>query len=107
MMLGYKDEMTFFQRFKNMGTNVLSAAMHKLYYNPYMESIYREYLGEDIPGIDEILGNASLILSNGHFSMSHPKPLLPDIVDVGGLHSREAKPLPKVDFKIIKIRNIY
>lgn len=67
-----------------------------------MEQLYREKLGADIPGVIEILNNVSLILSNGHFSLNKPKPYLPDVVDVAGIHSRQAKPLPKVS--IYKIR---
>lgn len=46
--------------------------------------------------VSEILGNASLVLSNGHFSITSPKPYYPDFIDVGGIHSRPAKPIPKV-----------
>lgn len=61
-----------------------------------MSSLYREKLGQDIPTASEVLGNASLILSNGHFSLARPRPYLPDVIDVGGIHSHPAKPLPKV-----------
>lgn len=83
LFLGLPTEMTFFQRFKNFGFNVMFEAILKFYYEPAMEAIYREKLGNDIPSVSEILGNASLILSNGHFSLHKPKPFFPDIVDVG------------------------
>ncbi|XP_021960380.1 UDP-glucuronosyltransferase 2A3 [Folsomia candida] len=95
VFLGYGDDMTFYQRFVSFGANVMIDAILRFYYEPYMSSIYKEQLGQDIPEVTEILGNASLILSNGHFSLSRPKPFLPDIVEVGGIHSKPAVPLPK------------
>ncbi|CAL8089908.1 unnamed protein product [Orchesella dallaii] len=95
VMLGLPAEMNFFQRFQNFGMEVMIRATLYFLYEPKVEEIYREKLGNDIPSASEILGNASLILSNGHFSLHSPKPLMPDIVDVGGLHSAPAEPLPK------------
>lgn len=68
----------------------------KFQYEPKMEALYRKVLGDDIPPISEIYGNASIILSNGHFGVNRPKPNLPDVIEVGGLHSHPPKPLPKV-----------
>ncbi|ODN00424.1 UDP-glucuronosyltransferase 2B23 [Orchesella cincta] len=95
VLLGLPSEMNFFQRMKNLGFEMIIRATINFLYEPKVEAIYREKLGNDIPSVSEILGNASLILSNGHFSLHSPKPLMPDIVDVGGLHSRPANPLPK------------
>jgi glucuronosyltransferase len=98
IFLGYSDEMTFVQRFINFGTNLAIESVLRLYYEPAMTDVYRRKLNDpNIPDVREIAGNASLILSNGHFSLSGPKPFLPDVVDVGGIHSVPAKPLPKVD----------
>jgi glucuronosyltransferase len=97
LMVGYGDEMTFYQRFINYGVNALVEVIMKFFWIPKAEAIYREKLGDSsIPSVMEILGNTSLVLSNGHFSINGPKPYLPDIIDVGGIHSRPAKPLPKV-----------
>jgi hypothetical protein len=76
--------MTFLQRFLNFGMTLVIEALLKFYYEPYMTALYREKLGQDdIPTVSEILANASLILSNGHFSLSGPRPYLPDVIDVG------------------------
>lgn len=93
---GFPSEMTFWQRMKNIGTEVLVSFGYSVYYLPVVEAVYREKIGADTPSVNEILGSASLILANAHFSTSQPKPNLPDVVDVGGLHSRPAKPLSKV-----------
>lgn len=97
LFLAYREDMTFYQRMVNFGFNVIFEGILKFYYEPAMEAIYREKLGQDIPSVSQILSdNTALILSNGHFSLHRPKPYYPDIIDVGGLHSRPGKPLPKV-----------
>ena len=65
---------------------------------PTHEAIYRKYLGEDVPGVDEILANISLILTNQHFSFNFPRPTLPDVVEIGAIHCRPGRPLPKVRY---------
>lgn len=93
---GMPTEMTFYQRFYNIGFELYIRGFVIFYYTPAIEAVYKEKVGKDVPSVDVLLANASLILSNGHFSLHNPKPLLPDIVEVGGLHSRPPKPLPQV-----------
>lgn len=54
-----------------------------------------------------ILANTSLILSNDYFSITEPKPYYPDVIDVGGIHSRPAKPVPKVSIGIHENETIF
>ncbi|KAG0719706.1 UDP-glucuronosyltransferase 2B14 [Chionoecetes opilio] len=49
----------------------------------------------DLPPLLEIERNQSLSLINTHFSIDTPVPLLPSQVEVGAMHCRPAKPLPK------------
>ncbi|XP_035706972.1 UDP-glucuronosyltransferase 2B7-like [Folsomia candida] len=95
MYLNYGDEMTFTQRFVNFGLNQVLDAVRTFYYLPAMEGVYKEKLGLDAPSVGEIFGRASLLLSNGHVSINRPKPNLPNVIQVGGMHSRKAKELPK------------
>lgn len=95
-MPGFSDEMSFVERMTNFATNVMSDLVYSRYYIPLMEKLYREKLGEGTPSVAEILGDASLVLTNEHFSIAKPKPYFPDVVNVGGIHSRDALPLPRV-----------
>lgn len=96
VFLAYSDDMTFLQRFINLGSNLAMSGVFSWLYIPTMEAVYREKIGQDVPSVRELLGQASLLLANGHFSINRPKPNLPNVVDVGGIHSRKAGPLPKV-----------
>lgn len=49
----------------------------------------------DLPPLLELEKNQSLTLINRHFSMDMTLPLLPSQIEVGAIHCRPAKPLPK------------
>jgi len=93
---GYSDHMSFVQRFINFGFGHFVGAADTLYRIPKMEQVYRDALGEDLPGVSEIAGNVSLILANSHWSVNYARPVMPSLVEVGGMHCSPAKPLPKV-----------
>jgi glucuronosyltransferase len=95
---GFGDKMTFYERTINFLATAGLSAVQYLSFKPAMEAVYRDKLNDpNIPSSDDIFRNASLILSNSHFSLSKPRPFLPDVVEVGGMHCRPAKPLPKVN----------
>lgn len=83
LFLGYPEEMTFSQRFVNFGLNMVLDGILRFHFELAMEAVYRKMLGQDVPSVRTILANASLVLSNGHFSLHPLKPHFPDIVDVG------------------------
>jgi len=64
---GFTDRMTFYQRLLNFASEVLVKVLRKFYFNPAMAEIYRNKLNDStIPLPDEILKNASLVISNSH-----------------------------------------
>ena len=60
------------------------------------EGIKQEYLDFVTPSLADIARQTSLILTFSHFSVSEPRPLVPNVVEVGGLQIREAVALPQV-----------
>jgi glucuronosyltransferase len=93
----YSDEMSFLERAHNFLGLIYYNYVRNYRYNPAMEAVYKEYF-PSAPSVRDIERNASLVLSNSHASLNYPRPLLPDIVETGGMHCRAAKPLPKVYF---------
>lgn len=90
-------QMDFLQRLQNvlLGFGMYFGSLYGFAYPS--EKLYRKYLpnGDSLPDIHEIQRNASLIFSNSHWAMTHPRPLLPSVIEIGGIHTRPAKPLPK------------
>ncbi|CAL8088550.1 unnamed protein product [Orchesella dallaii] len=90
------DKMNFIQRTKNFLYNMYMIIVVDIWTRPPMEQIYREYLGQELPSVKEILRKqVSLILMNSHFAVTAPRPLLPSVIEIGGIHCQPAKPLPK------------
>lgn len=74
--------------------------MHTNYF--IFEPFYDEHFGpiENFPTFDEVKKNVSLILTNTHFSEGTLRPLLPNLIEIGGIHIKETpNPLPKVNIR--------
>jgi glucuronosyltransferase len=59
-------------------------------------AIGRKYFGSDAPNADRLMRNTSLVFVNGHRSVDLARPLLPNFVDIGGVHLVQPKPLADV-----------
>jgi len=56
-----------------------------------------KHLGIEIPPLADIAKRGNLILVNSHFSLTKARPLVPAVVEVGGIHiDKPAKKLPQV-----------
>jgi glucuronosyltransferase len=88
--------MNFKERMWNFLKTCIDSAIVNWYYYPSMEKVYRTALNDPtIPPIKEILKNTSLIMTNSHITYQRPRPYLPDIIEVGGMHLVPSKPVPK------------
>jgi len=94
--LAHTDRMSFSERIANTVYEVsVKWAYHFLMDMP-TQRIARRYFGDSLPPLADIARNTSLLLLNSHFSMNQPRPLVPQIVEVGGLHLSPPAPLPEV-----------
>ncbi|XP_049837372.1 UDP-glucosyltransferase 2-like [Schistocerca gregaria] len=96
MWLGYSDHMNFWQRLYN--TYFYLRLMYMWFYDlmPAQEQLMHKYFGSDLPPIYEMERNFSLLIINNHFCMEYPRPHLPNIIELTGIHvATEQKPLPK------------
>ncbi|KAF2895932.1 hypothetical protein ILUMI_10246 [Ignelater luminosus] len=92
--LPYLSHMNFFQRLFNSLMYVFCELVTHLYALPQHNKILQEYF-PGAPHITELYYNVSLTLINSHVSTHHPVPLVPNMIDVGGLHIKPPKKLPK------------
>jgi hypothetical protein len=61
------------------------------------DAIAKEYLGKDLPHIDDITRNMSIYLVNRHPAFLHGRPEQPNVVYFHGFHiAKEPATLPKV-----------
>ncbi|OXA44491.1 UDP-glucuronosyltransferase 2A3 [Folsomia candida] len=93
----YAKDMTFFQSLRN---ELVSLSWQWWRYRstfPKIEAILRDRLElDDLPPIDVIERNTSLIFTNTHPSEEYARSLPPNFIGIGGTHcSDERKPLPE------------
>lgn len=100
--LPFSSTMCFIERVEN----TLVTFAHVLY-NRYVmvandREIIRKYFGdEDAGDLPRIGYKSSLYLSNTHYTVNLPRAMLPNVIEVGGVHVGKAKPVPKVGMFII------
>lgn len=58
--------------------------------------LLKEKFGDGIPDVAELAKKISLLLLNQHFSFSGPRPLSAQLIEIGGVHIKDTKPLSPV-----------
>lgn len=79
--------MSFSQRIWNVNQLIFDKIFNwwiqKWVYEPYYQNIFPSH---QYPSLAEIQGNVSLILVSSHFTEAQPVPLVPAVIEVGGMH---------------------
>lgn len=75
--------------------NSLYSIYEQVYYKtvilPTQDKIVRKYLGDDLPYLGEVQKNTSLVLVNRNPVLDDVLPLLPHVVDIGGIYTSKPK----------------
>lgn len=89
---------TFWERVKNHFWVHYHNYRFFKYSEAYQTAVMRKYLDPNIPSIREIEKKASLLLVNAHYSVYGVKPVVPSIVQIGGLQIElnDAKMTPEL-----------
>jgi glucuronosyltransferase len=97
-MQNFSDRMNLWQRILNTLGITYQKISRYLCHLPKQQAILEKYFSDygPLPSISQLDSSTSLLLVNSHFSISYPRPLMPNIVQVGGMHLRSAKILPEV-----------
>jgi len=104
--LGYSDKMNFFERMYNTILSTLKLVGRHLIHVPKQNAVMHKYFNstDDLPPVWELEYKTSLVLLKSHYSLSYPKPLMPNYVQVGGMHIKPPKALPQVrNVKLISL----
>jgi len=89
--LSYSHEMTFVQRLKNTYMNILTPILRKKLILNRLETTIQHFLNDSSFSISDVDKSASMTLVNNHHAFSFPRPLMPNTVDVGGMHCRKPR----------------
>ncbi|XP_055378296.1 UDP-glycosyltransferase UGT5-like [Condylostylus longicornis] len=93
--LKLSDKMNLIERIMN----ILAATYERIYYDnfyyPRQVNLYNEHFPNPKPSLQSLRENVSLVLVNSHFSLTAPRPLVPNMIEVGGFHlNRTENPIP-------------
>ncbi|XP_062972117.1 UDP-glucuronosyltransferase 1A1-like isoform X7 [Elgaria multicarinata webbii] len=88
---GYTDHMTFNQRVKNVLASSLEFMICYLLYSPY-EVLSKEFLHRDM-SVAELYSQASIWLLRYDFVFEYPRPIMPNMVFIGGINCATESPL--------------
>ncbi|KAL1453033.1 hypothetical protein WDU94_007209 [Cyamophila willieti] len=91
----FNSKMTLIERIKNTMSLLFTQFAYHYIFVPKDQKIANDNFGPGLPPLSAIAKNTSLILANIHFSLNLPRPVVPQLIEVGGLHIQPAKPLPK------------
>jgi glucuronosyltransferase len=96
--LAYKDKMNFWERMHNAVVGTIKHVGRQLIHIPKQDAVMQRHFNytDKLPPVWELERRTSLLLVNSHFSLSYPKPLMPNHVQVGGMHMKPLKKLPQV-----------
>ncbi|KAH8243676.1 hypothetical protein KR032_009313, partial [Drosophila birchii] len=90
------NRMTFVERLSNVYETMVEGVHRYWVHLPAMEKMFKKYFPNAKKTMTEVLDSFSFILLGQHFSLSHPRPYLPSMIEVGGVHiSHKPKPLPE------------
>ncbi|KAG8288669.1 UDP-glucuronosyltransferase 1-1 [Homalodisca vitripennis] len=95
MITSADHHMTFYQRCENLFYYIFLEWYTKFVTEPFQDQLMREVFGPNLPHVRDIVKQANIIIVNHHFAMNSPRPVLPGVVEIAGLHISKPKPLPQ------------
>uniref|UniRef100_A0A673B539 UDP-glucuronosyltransferase n=1 Tax=Sphaeramia orbicularis TaxID=375764 RepID=A0A673B539_9TELE len=90
---GYTDKMDFKQRVINTLVAFLEPLLCRVIYWHFDQIAY-QFLGEKV-GVAEVLSDSDIWLMRFDFTLEFPRPLMPNMVLVGGINCNVRNPLPE------------
>lgn len=96
LFMGYSDHMNFRQRIGNWLGFYGMKALYYMFSDPDANSLVKKYVGDDVPDVRQLAKRTSMFFVNQHYSLSGAKPLPPSVIELGGIHIKEQKPLDQV-----------
>lgn len=90
------DRMSLWERLQNTVQTEMIKWAYYYFSDVPTHRIASKYFGNNLPALSDIARNTSLVLVNSHFSLNYPRPMVPAVVEVGGLHIQGSGKLPQV-----------
>lgn len=96
MLNNFTDHMSYAQKFNNLFNTIILETFTNWLYIPKIKAIHERQYGIQTKSLLESMSNISLIFTNNIPSVLMALPRVPGIVEVGGIHMVDEKPLSQV-----------
>ncbi|KAL3288279.1 hypothetical protein HHI36_002727 [Cryptolaemus montrouzieri] len=96
ILTGMFGKLNFMEKIENTYFILGSYLLNKLFIYPNADRIARSYFGQDMPYIEDVVKNTSLMFANVNPIFSDHRPLVLNIMEFSKVHFVERKPLEKV-----------
>ncbi|ALC39363.1 CG17322, partial [Drosophila busckii] len=93
LFLGQQQPMDFGGRLTNWLTIHSLNWLYSLFSVPSADAFLRQRFGPGMPSTAKLVRNTSIMLVNQHYALSGARPLPPNVIEVGGLHLKQPRPL--------------
>ncbi|CAG9806947.1 unnamed protein product [Chironomus riparius] len=93
--LEYTDKMNFKQRLSNTVYTHIEDLIYEFIIKSNQRKLYNKYFPNAKSTFDEVYKKSAIYFLNTHVAYSTVRPYLPNLVEIGGIHVQQAKPLPK------------
>uniref|UniRef100_A0A8C5Q023 UDP-glucuronosyltransferase n=1 Tax=Leptobrachium leishanense TaxID=445787 RepID=A0A8C5Q023_9ANUR len=95
----YTDHMSFSQRIKNFIVRVTDYFLCRIFYRPFAQ-LASDFLKRDISAV-QLFSRASIRLMRYDFVFEYPRPVMPNMVFIGGINCVNRKPLTEEYEKLV------
>ncbi|XP_008191815.1 UDP-glycosyltransferase UGT5 isoform X1 [Tribolium castaneum] len=92
-LLNFSDRMAFWERVENFVLGLWQTFYYEFFMLPDGEEIAKRF--HNFASLRDIVFNSSLLLVNSHFTLNLPRPLVPAVVEIGGVHIVGVEKLPQ------------
>ncbi|KAF2898584.1 hypothetical protein ILUMI_07591 [Ignelater luminosus] len=86
------DEMDFIERVISTLSTIFLELQEKFYHEPRQDVLLHKFF-PNAPPITDLIKNVSLVFLNSHWSYESPRPYVPNMIQIGGVHMEEPKAL--------------
>lgn len=90
------NRISFLDRVRNTVEVSIALLLDEILLYKKTQELVNRYADTKIPPMRELMKNSSLLLVNTHYTISGVRPVVPNVVEIGGIHIEEAKELPEV-----------
>ncbi|XP_054277647.1 UDP-glycosyltransferase UGT5-like [Macrosteles quadrilineatus] len=95
MISDFDQHMTFWERCENTFYYLFVEWFVRTKFDPFQEKMKQEVFGKNLPHVRDIAKRANVVIVNHHPALNEPRPFLPGVIGIAGLHISDPQPLPK------------